>query len=69
MPAIGLLQEGTPTSDLTWLVWVALALFLLMGLLGRWASGRLPEENETLSMQEGGHDLEGHGDAGVNHEG
>jgi hypothetical protein len=56
--AIRLLQESTSTTDISWLIWVVLALFLLMVLLGWWASGRLPKDDETVSLQEGeqGHD-------------
>ena len=62
-------QEATSGPDIAWLVWVVLALFLLMVLLGWWASGRLPKEDETVPMHGTGED--GHetlGKAVVNHE-
>jgi hypothetical protein len=68
MLAIALAQEGTSSTGITWLVWVVLGIFLLMVVLGRWASGRLPAEDETVLMDEGGH---GEGDpehVAMNHE-
>jgi hypothetical protein len=58
MMTIGLLQERSSTVDISWLVWVILAIFVLMVFLGWWASGRLPKEDETASIhggEQGGH--------------
>jgi cytoskeletal protein RodZ len=53
---IGLLQESTSTMDISWLVWVILAIFVLMVFLGWWASARLPKEDETIHLHNGDHD-------------
>jgi Ca2+/Na+ antiporter len=52
------LQESSTTMDISWLVWVALAIFFLMVLLGWWASGRLPIEDDAVSTAShgAGHD-------------
>lgn len=68
MLATRLLQETTATTDISWLIWVVLALFLLMVLLGWWASGRLPEDDETVSMQEGEQGHDEHDKVGTQHE-
>jgi hypothetical protein len=40
--------------DISWLVWVILAIFVLMVFLGWWASGRL-KYDETVSLHRGEH--------------
>jgi len=55
MMTIGLLQESSTTMDISWLVWVLLAIFVLMVFLGWWASSRLPKEDETVSLPGGEH--------------
>jgi len=67
MLALRLLQEGSASTDISWLVWVVLGIFLLMVLLGWWASGRLPKEEETVAIAVGDGGQEGHGEAVANH--
>jgi len=38
--SLSLLSEGGPNSSLSWLLWVVLILFLLIVLIGWWASNR-----------------------------
>ncbi len=73
MLALRLFEEGVSSPDITWMVWVVLALFVLMVFLGWWASGRLPKEEEVVSVHEGGEEhagssheqSEGHSDEGA----
>ncbi len=50
MFAIRLLEAGAEESGLSWLVWVALAVFLLMVFLGWlvWSKGWLKQEEEVV---------------------
>lgn len=68
MLALRLLQEGSTTTDISWLVWVVLAIFFLMVLLGWWASARLPKDEETVLMQSGETGQDGHGEGVIDHE-
>jgi hypothetical protein len=68
MLALRLLQEGDASTDISWLVWVVLAIFLLMVLLGWWASGRLPKEEGTVPMHSGESEHDSHGEGAAGHE-
>ena len=61
MLTIGLLQESGTTTNISWLVWVVLAIFVVMVFLGWWASSRLPKEDETVPLHESTHN--GHEEA------
>jgi cytoskeletal protein RodZ len=53
MLAMRLLEEGATTGpDVSWLIWVVLAVFVLMVFLGWWASKRLPAEQEPIQVHE-----------------
>lgn len=58
MRSLSLLSEGGPNSSLSWLLWVVLILFLLIVLIGWWASkkndGEQVESKEDAGM--GSHD-------------
>lgn len=59
MLTIRFLEESAAATDVSWLVWALLAVFVLMVFLGWWASGRLPKEEETIALhagEHGGHD-------------
>ena len=47
------LQEGSTGMGFSWLVWVALAIFGGMVVLGWWASGRLPKEDDNVQPHGG----------------
>jgi len=68
MLALGLLQEGSTPTDISWLVWVVLAIFLMMVLLGWWASGRLAKEEETVPMHGGETEQGSHGEGVADNE-
>jgi cytoskeletal protein RodZ len=57
MYAIHLLEETGSQPDITWLVWVVLAVFLAMVFLG-WLVARkgwLKDENEPEHKEQGSH--------------
>jgi predicted flap endonuclease-1-like 5' DNA nuclease len=60
MFAIRLLEEGGNGSNITWLVWVVLFFFVVMVVLGWWASKRLPKDEETVESH--GHAEPVHGE-------
>jgi hypothetical protein len=60
MLAIHALQEGASPANISWLVWVVLVIFLIMVLLGWWASGRLPNDDEVVVLHEGSEGQEDH---------
>lgn len=46
MQSLSLLSEAGPNSSLSWLLWVVLILFLLIVLIGWWASNNKGEQVE-----------------------
>jgi len=66
MMTIGFLQQSGTTMNISWLVWVILTIFVLMVFLGWWASGRIPKEDEAVSLEGGDHG--GHVEAVADHE-
>jgi hypothetical protein len=54
MFAIRLLEESGKGSDVSWFVWAVLIFFILMVVLGWWASKRLPKDD--VSVEPHGHD-------------
>ena len=56
-----LLEEGTHTQpDISWLVWVVLAVFILMVFLGWMASSKGWLKPEAEPVQAHGHDEHSH---------
>ena len=63
MLALRLAQETTSSVDISWLIWVVLGIFVLMVLLGWWASSRLPKEDELVVTHDESHgDSHNHGE-------